>query len=135
MDLMQQFTKSEVELNDHPNGRYPEDFTGSGKCHLRALWNISTKAATEASSINLNYKNSKAVKSLLKCFEGRVMRGAVFFIHQQHWVSLRRLEETNEAVYYDDKVMMQLNNYEGAAKVLATAQEKPKKKEINDKDE
>jgi hypothetical protein len=29
---------------------------------------------------------------------------------------------------------MQLNNYEGAAKVLAKAQEKPKKK-INDKDE
>ena len=57
----------------------------------------------------------------------------MFFFHQQHWVSLRRLEETNEAVYYDDKVMMQLNNYEGAAKVLAKAQEKPKK--INDKDE
>ena len=134
MDLMQQFKKSEVELNDHPNGRYPKDFTGLGKCHLRALWNISKKSAMEASDIKIRYKDSIAVKSLSKDFEGRVMQGVVFFIHQQHWVSLRRLGETNEAVYYDDKVMMKLNNYEGAAKVSAKAQEKPKKK-INDKDE
>ena len=43
-------------------------------------------------------------------------------------MSLIRLGENNDAVYYDDKVMMKLNNYEGAAKVLAKAQEKPKKR-------
>ena len=84
MTLMQQFTKSEVELNDHPNGRYPEDFTGSGKCHLRALWNISTKAAMEASSINTHYINSIAVQGILKYCDGSDVWRAVFFIHQQH---------------------------------------------------
>ena len=73
MTLMQQFTKSEVELNDHPNGRYPEDFTGSGKCHLRALWNISTKAAIEASSAKTHYINIIAVNSILKAFQDGVI--------------------------------------------------------------
>ena len=75
MDLMQQFTKSEVELNDHPNGRYPDNCTGSGKCHLRALWNISTKAAKEANSAKTNYINIKAVKGFLKYYEGKDVGG------------------------------------------------------------
>ena len=130
MAMMQQFKKSELEPYTHPHGRYPENFTGLCKCHLRSLWNIIKKAAMEASSAKTHYINIRAVNSILKAFQDGVIRGAVFFIHQQHWVSLRRLGENNDAVYYDDKVMMKLNNYEGAVEVLAEAQEKPKTKKI-----
>ena len=44
--------------------------------------------------------------------------GKVFHIEKQHWIALEKVDGTENAVYYDDRVMMNLSNYEGATHIL-----------------
>ena len=45
--------------------RYPVEYTGNGKCHLRALHNVNQDAAAEAWQERIKYTNNKGVIDVL----------------------------------------------------------------------
>jgi len=107
MEMIQQFKKSEAEPYTKSHEKYPENFVGSGKCHLRALWNVSQEAAKEASEENVSYKNINAVMEILLKYKNKE-KGQVFHLQKEHWTALERVKGNNDVVYYDGNVMIQL---------------------------
>ena len=45
--------------------------------------------------------------------------GEVFHVHESHWVALQRGDDVKEnPMFFDDKVRLEVNNYEGASTAL-----------------
>ena len=84
---------------------------------MRALHNVHEAAAREALQGKTTHTEPKKVHEIAKRHgEGH---GRVFRLRDEHWVALTR--NTTESVggfYYDDKVMMEVNDYNAALAVL-----------------
>ena len=97
-------------------------YCGLGKCHLRALFNVCEPAAQEAHDDKVTHKETAKVHSILNKHR-RVANGEVFNVHTSHWVALQRGDGVNKnAMFFDDKVRLEVNNYEGALKALKCAE-------------
>ena len=49
--------------------------------------------------------------------------GKIFHLCKLHWVALERISGTDKAIYFDDMVMMHMENYEGSVATLNIVQE------------
>ena len=49
--------------------------------------------------------------------------GKIFHLRKQHWVALQRISGTDKAIYFDDMIMMYMENYEGSVAALNIVQE------------
>ena len=47
----------------------------------------------------------------------------MFFIQKKHWVALETGDGEKNAWFYDDKVRLEISNYEGASAALQLAQD------------
>ena len=92
---------------------------GRGKCHLRALHNVHEAAVQEAFKDDIRHTAANNNKVHAAAREYGEERGMVLHICKEHWVALtRKAPGSVEGLYYDDMVMMELNNYYGALEVL-----------------
>ena len=123
---LEKYKKKEAEPITKSGRRYPDAYTGLRRCHLRALFNVSESAAAEACKKKIAHKDTTGVLEVLRKYKGEA-KGKVFHVQKEHWVALEIVEGTNDAVYYDDKVYMELNNYKGAASVLQLTQDMSKR--------
>ena len=96
-------------------GLYPKDYMDLRMCHLRALHNVHEEAAVTASVANIKHDVANKVHAVAKSYEEH---GRVFHIRKEHWVALRKVPCSDEAIYSDDMTRMKVNNYKGALAVL-----------------
>ena len=84
---------------------------------MRALHNVHEAVAWEALKGKIIHTAAGEVRAVAKRHgEGH---GRVFRILDEHWVALtRKATGSIEGFYYDDIVMMEVNNYDGALTVL-----------------
>ena len=54
------------QLFKKSGGKYPQEFIGYNKCHLRALMNVSTRAAQEAREQKIPASNVAGVQNVLE---------------------------------------------------------------------
>ena len=109
-------------------GYYPHEYVGPHKCHLRALHNVHEAAAREAFQLRLWVKNPrdkpKKVQEIAKKYgEGQNKygegHGRVFHLRGQHYMALtRNATGSVGGFYYDDKVVVEVNDYNAALAVL-----------------
>ncbi len=123
MKMLQPFRVGELELYTSSGRRYPDMYCGLGKCHLRELFNVCEPAAREAHDDKVTHKETDKVHSILKKYR-RVANGEVFNVHTSHWVALQRGDGVKKnAMFFDDKVTLEVNNYEGALVALKLAED------------
>ena len=99
--------------------RYPARFTSLGRCHIR---DVCEDAAKKTCDSSIKHTQTQKVHQLLGKYSD-VAIGRVFHIRKQHWVALARKGEGEDAIYYDDSVYLEVNNYEGASAALTLAQD------------
>ena len=75
------------------------------RCHLRALWNVNTRAAAEAFTLNITNVQTEAVFAILKKHESG-SKGQIYCLRGKHWVALQKVPESEAGIYYDAKVLM-----------------------------
>jgi hypothetical protein len=95
--------------------RYPEEYVGLGKCHLRALHNLDEGAARKGLAADIKHNAANEVREVANNCEEH---GKVFHIRKEHWVALRKVPGSGKGIYFDDMVTMEVNNYKGALAVL-----------------
>jgi hypothetical protein len=118
LEVLEPFRVGELELYSSSGRRYPDIYCGLGKCHLRALFNVCKLAAEEAHDDKVKHKETDRVHSILKRHR-RVANGEVFHVRKGHWVALQRGDDVKEnPMFFDDKVRLEVNNYEGASTAL-----------------
>ena len=118
LEVLEPFRVGELELYTSSGRRYPDIYCGLGRCHLRALFNVCKPAAQEAHGDKVTHKETDRVHSILKRHR-RVANGEVFNVHESHWVALQRGDDVKEnPMFFDDKVRLEVNNYEGASTAL-----------------
>ena len=118
LEVLEPFRVGELELYTSSGRRYPDIYCGLGRCHLRALFNVCKPAAQEAHGDKVKHTETDRVHSILKRHR-RVANGEVFNVHESHWVALQRGDDVKEnPMFFDDKVRLELNNYEGASTAL-----------------
>ena len=98
--------------------RYLVEYTGNGKCHLRALHNVNQDAAAEACRAEIKYTNDKGVTDVLRKNKHTQDSAGLVFRTENHWVAIESIKGTSEGMYYDDKILMKIRNYEGAVTCL-----------------
>ena len=91
---------------------YHKEITGMYRCHFRALFNVSKEACTEAINLGIRHEESGKVLGVLKNY-----------LRKLHWVALERISGTDKAIYFDDMIMMYMENYEGSVATLNIVQE------------
>ena len=80
-------------------------------------------AAKEAHGNKVTHKEMDKVYSVLKKYR-TVANGEVFNVHESHWVALQRGDGVKEnPMFFDDKVRLEVNNYEGASTALQLAED------------
>ena len=118
LEVLEPFRVGELELYTSSGRRYPDIYCGLGRCHLRALFNVCKPAAQEAHGDKVKHTETDRVHSILKRHR-RVANGEVFNVHESHWVALQRGDDVKEnPMFFDDKVRLEVNNYEGASTAL-----------------
>ena len=118
LEVLEPFRVAELELYTSSGRRYPDIYCGLGRCHLRALFNVCKPAAQEAHGDKVTHTETDRVHSILKRHR-RVANGEVFNVHESHWVALQRGDDVKEnPMFFDDKVRLEVNNYEGASTAL-----------------
>jgi len=118
LEVLEPFRVGELELYTSSGRRYPDIYCGLGRCHLRALFNVCKPAAQEAHGDKVKHTETDRVHSILKRHR-RVTNGEVFNVHESHWVALQRGDDVKEnPMFFDDKVRLEVNNYEGASTAL-----------------
>ena len=96
------YKKDEPEPYGTCGRTYPLEYCGNGRCHLRALFNVNERAAAVACQENIKYQNNNGVTKILhKHKRDQESTGLVFRI-ENHWVTIKSDEGTNEGIYYDD---------------------------------
>ena len=105
--------KSPVEVFADSGQKYRKDMTGMYKCHLRALSNVSKAAAVEAMDLQIKHDQTEKVLDVLKNHVDGI-NGNIFHLRKIHWVALVKVSGSDEAIYFDDMVMMYMKNYEGS---------------------
>ena len=121
--MIQPFRVGEVEPYTSSGRRHPDTYCGLGKCHLRALFNVYEPAAREAHDDKVTHKETDKVHSILKKHR-RVANGEVFNVRTSHWVALQRGDGVKKnAMFFDDNVRLEVNNYEGALAALKLAED------------
>ena len=98
--------------------RYPAEYVGNGKCHLRALHNVNPDAAAEACQLRIKYQHDNQVLDILRKHKHKQDTEGQVFRSGNHWVAVESTKGTNEGVYYDDKILMKVNNFKGAVACL-----------------
>ena len=78
-------------------------------------------AAEETKEKGFDHKITEGVLGILN--KVKKANGKVFHIEKQHWVALEKVDGRENTVYYDDMVMMNLSNYEGASHILQLLQD------------
>ena len=70
-----------------------------GKCHLRALSNVNSAAATEAFALRLRHDQSSEMFAVLNKHEDGVS-SKVFYPGMSHWVALQKkfLDKTRQFI-------------------------------------
>ena len=48
--------------------------------------------------------------------------GKIFHLRQHHWVALQSISGTDKAIYFDDMIMMHMENYKGSVAALNIVQ-------------
>ena len=101
---------------------YHKEIIGMYRCHFRALFNVSKEACTEAINLGIRHEESEKVLGVLKKYVDGA-DGKIFHLRKQHWVALERISGTDKAIYFDDMIMMYMENYEGSVATLNIVQE------------
>jgi len=101
---------------------YHKEITGMYRCHFRALFNVSKEACTEAINLGIRHEESEKVLGVLKKYVDGA-DGKIFHLRKLHWVALERISGTDKAIYFDDMIMMYMENYEGSVATLNIVQE------------
>ena len=101
---------------------YHKEIIGMYRCHFRALFNVSKEACTEAINLGIRHEESEKVLGVLKKYVDGA-DGKIFHLRKQHWVALERISGTDKAIYFDDMIMMYMENYEGSVAALNIVQE------------
>jgi hypothetical protein len=96
----------------HTLGEYPKHYKGLWKCHLRALYSVSPKAAKLAHSKKIKHHQASEIQECLQLFEGP-FGGKVFHLRGMYWVSISPL------FYTEDACCWRITNFEIACEALA----------------
>ena len=115
-----------LELYVDSGRRYPQEYCGNSRCHLRALWNVCPLAAKEVKDRDIHYTEKEEIHGVLKNHEDE-RTGEVFFIQKKHRVALEKGDGEKNAWFYDDAVRLEISNYDGALAVLQLAQDMSQK--------
>ena len=100
---------------------YHKDAIGMFNCYLRALSNVNKDAGLEALSLGITYTETEKINGILKKYEDGT-NGSIFFLREMHWVALLRVPGSEEAIYFDDMVIMKMENYNRSLAVLNVVQ-------------
>ena len=114
---LEQMESSPVDMYADYGRKYLKEYIGMYRCHLRALWNVNTRAAAEAFTLNITNVETEAVFAILKKYEDG-SNGQIFHLREYHWVALQKVPESDAGLYYDDKILMAVGNYDAAAETL-----------------
>lgn len=101
-------------------GEYPACYVGLKKCHYRALYAVSPKAAKLAYSKQLKHHEESKILECLQQYPGP-KNGKVFRLRRSHWVSI------NPCFLTDDANCWPVVNFKVACAVLDLLQSKDKK--------
>ena len=91
--------------------KYPACYTGFGKCHFRALYTVSQKAAKLAYSKKVKHHKESKIQECLQQLKGH-MKGKLFWFHGTHWVS------PSLSFYTDDAYCWPVVDFEVAGVVV-----------------
>ena len=69
-------------------------------------------AAVEATNLKIKHDQTERVLDVLKNHVDGI-NGNIFHLRKIHWVTLVKVSGSDEAIYFDDMVMMYMKNYEG----------------------
>ena len=122
LNALEMFIVGHLELYVDSGRRYLQAYKGAGKCHLRALSNVCGAAAKEVHEAKIGHRETDRIHEVLEKHDGAAT-GKVFHINKRHWVALERGNGEKNAMYYDDAVMLEIDNFEGAAAALQLAQD------------
>ena len=114
---LEQMESSPVDMYIDYGRIYLPLYVGMYKCHLRALCNVNTIAAAEASTLNIRNDETEKVFAVLRKHEDG-SKGQIYCLRGKHWVALQKVPESEAGIYYDDKVLMLVANYVAAAETL-----------------
>jgi hypothetical protein len=78
--------------------KYIPDYVGLGECHLRALSNVSTRAAAEVHRLGFGHRETGRVLDVFKKDQDG-SNGKIFHIRKQHWVALQKCPESDGGVF------------------------------------
>jgi hypothetical protein len=78
--------------------KYIPDYVGLGECHLRALSNVSTRAAAEVHRLGFGHRETGRVLDVFKKYQDG-SNGKIFHIRKQHWVALQKCPESDGGVF------------------------------------
>ena len=115
--LLEDMKKSPAEMYVDSRGKYRKDMTGMFKCHLRVLSNVSKAAAVEAMNLKIKHDQTERALDVLKNHVDGI-NGNIFHLRKIHWVALIKVSGSDEAIYFDDMVLMHMKNYEGSLAAL-----------------
>ena len=75
-----------------------------------------------SSTLGLRHEETEKVLDVLKKYED-MTDVKIFNLQHEHWVALQRISGTDRAIYFDDMIMMRMENYEGSVAALSILQE------------
>ena len=78
--------------------KYIPDYVGLGECHLRALSNVSTRAAAEVHRLGFEHRETGRVLDVFKKDQDG-SNGKILHIRKQHWVALQKCPESDGGVF------------------------------------
>ena len=84
---------------------------------FKSISHVNKAAAMEAMACGIRHDQTETVLSVVKNHVDGT-NGNIFHLRKIHWVALVKVSGSNEAIYFDDMVMMYMKNYEGLLAAL-----------------
>ena len=72
-------------------------------------------------SLGITHTEMEKIIGILKKYENGT-NGSIFFLRAMHWVALLRVPGSEEAIYFDDMVIMKMEDYNRSLAVLNVVQ-------------